>query len=337
VKTANVSEDELFIAERVREEVGPMAEKRESWAGWPALYGIVASVVAGGLVALCCVPRQTEELRITLLGAAAAVVLAGFVLAVMGLVRARRRGRAETIVLAAAGLGINGFGLFLGFVGLVPVLTRAAWMRIPGYTRQEMRAMPQVIPGSHVMLNEDIGFRIEVPPEFANNREPRPPRVLYSLLRPDPKGTSLCIDIMRLGERIDRVSSRAEYYDSLHRRLPPEAQFELAQVSWKTHELAVFQVRSPMGRFDWCVWGVQVPLAREAIQVMVSGQPQSGEECQEVLAQLLTGLEGISNWDLPSVPTTRPKSLRPGPRAGHAAETPAPEVKHEQSESPGDG
>ena len=207
-------------------------------------------------------------------------------------------------------------------------------MGIPGYTREEMRAMPQVIPGSHVILNEDIGFRFEVPGEFTRNRAPQPRWVLCSLIRSDPKGTMQCIDIVRLGGRIDRVAPGPDYHDSLRRRLPPEAQLEPTRVSWKTHELAVFRMRHPMGRLDWCTWGVQVPLAREAVQVMVSGQPQSGEECQQVLAQLLTGLEGISNWDLPSAPAPRGTLGRPGPRVGHASESvppaaPAPEAKHE--------
>jgi hypothetical protein len=304
-------------------EVGPMAEKRESWAGRPALYGIVASVAAGGLVALYCRPHQTDELRIVLLAAAGVLILAGSVLAVVGLVRARRRGRAETIVLAVIGLGVNGLGLSLGCAGLLPVLARAAWMRNPGYTREEMRAMPRVIPGSRVILNEDLGFRLEVPRGFPKNQAPQPRHVLYSFGGPDPQGMMMWVDIVRLGARIDSVSPGPEYYDSLRGRLPPEARFEPTRVSWKTHELVVFRVPSMMGGRDWCTWGVQVPLAREAIQVTVSGQPQSGAECQKLLARLLTGLQGLSNWDSPSVPMARAKSLRPGPRVGHAAETPA--------------
>ncbi len=48
-----------------------------------------------------------------------------------------------------------------------------------------------------------------------------------------------------------------------------------------------------------CVCVVQVPLAREAIQINVGGPAERDWQCEELAALLLNSLKGLSNWDLP--------------------------------------
>lgn len=83
-------------------------------------------------------------------------------------------------------------------------------------------------------------------------------------------------------------------------------------------------MRIEMGGMACDTWAVMVPLAREGILVAVQGPTESNEECRRLLGQLLTGLEGISNWDPSAERMARARSLRPGPRVGHAAESASP-------------
>jgi hypothetical protein len=262
-------------------------------------------------------------MKMVLGGAGTAVVLAGFILAIVALAGSLKQGQKRGKGLAIAGLGINGVLLLLPVL-LLPALMRVARAQNAGYTVEEMMAMPQVIPGSRVILNEPLGFRIEIPGEFVDNPQPKSPRMLYSFLYVDMKGTATCINIERLGGWIRQETVGSEFYAGLRSQLPPDAQIERAPVSWKTHQLDAFGTQFSMGGRTLCAWVVQVPLSREAIQVGVGGPVESGEECHQLLNQLLAGLEGRSNWDPSSAPMTRTMSSWSGPRVSHAAASVSP-------------
>ncbi len=301
-----------------------MAAERRWWAGLVAVSSLSAPVVAGVLGVLCS-GLQTRTTKIILGGAGTTVILVGFILAVVALVAGLRQDRKGIAGLAAAGVGINGL-LLLGFVILIPVLARVAFLRNAGYTLEQMQAMPRVIPGSREILDEAIGFRMEIPRGFVDNPAPLPPHMLYSFLQADANGPRLCVNVERLGGHIAKGPLTPEFYAGLRHNIPPDAQIEQTVVSWKTHQLDAIRTQYSMGGRLICAWCVQVPLAREAIQLAVGGPADAREEYRRLLDQLLTGIVGISNWDPPSVWMASGVSLRPGPRAGRAAEL-APPVK----------
>ena len=295
-----------------------MAEGQRSWTGPAALGSVVAPVSAGGL-ALLCSGWQPGPTKIILGGAATALISVGAVLAITAFVGSLRQSRNASLCIAGAGLGLNSL-LLLGLITLVPVVGS---VQNAGYTVEQMRAMPRVIPGSRMILNEDLGFRVEIPGGFMDNRAPQPPRMLYSFLHADANGVDLCVSIERLGGRVAKGPLGPEFYEGLRRSVPPDAQIEQAAVFWRTHQLDAFRVQYSMGGRVLSAWTVQVPLAREAIQIGVGGRPEASEESRKLLEQLLTGLEGISNWDSPAARMAS-LSLRPGPRASRAAEPAEP-------------
>jgi hypothetical protein len=298
-----------------------MAEECKSWARSAGLYSLFASAVATGCVVLYCVP-QLQALKIMLGAAAAALIVAGFILAIIAFAGSLWNVREGSPGLAVTGLCVNG-ALLLGFAALIPAMVKVPWGRNAGYTLEQMREMPRVIPGSKEILNEAVGFRLEIPGDFFENQQPPRPEVLYSFLRSDGNGVNLRIDINRLGARIAGGSLEPESPAGLCGRIPPDAEIRRAAMSWRTYPLDAFQTQFPVRDGTWCLWGVQVPLAREGIQVMVSGRPESSEESRNLLAQLLTGLQGLSNWDPPSVRIASAMSLWRRPRASSAGE-PAP-------------
>jgi hypothetical protein len=294
--------------------VPPIPGQRKSWARSAALCSVSAPVVACAF-GLSSSQVPTRILKMVLAGAGTTVVLAGFILAIPALVGSLKQGRKGDKGLAVAGLAVNG-AILLGTVALLPALVRVARVWNAGYTVREMMAMPQVIRGSRVILNEPLGFRIEVPGEFLDNPQPRPPRMLYSFLCPDMKGDVTCINIERLGGPIRQESLGSEFDAGIRSQLPPGARIERASASWKTHELDAFGSQFSMGGRALCAWVVQVPLAREAIQVGVGGPAESSEECHQLLNQLLTGLQGRSNWGSPPARMTHATSSWSGPHAG---------------------
>jgi hypothetical protein len=289
--------------------VPPTPGQRESWVRWAALCGVGAPAAAC-VFGLVSSGAPTRVMKMVLAGAGTAVILAGFVLALLALVGSLRQGRKGGKGLAVAGLAVNG-AILLGAVALIPTLTRLARVWNAGYSVREMMDMPQVIPGSRVILNEPLGFRIEIPIEFVDNPQPPPPRMLYSFLWAGTKGTVMCINIERLGGRLRQESLGSEFCAGMRSQLPPDARIEQASVSWKTYQLDAFGSQFSVDGRALCVWAVQVPLAREAIQIGVGGPMESGEECHRLLNQLLTGLAGRSNWDPPFAPATQALSSEP--------------------------
>jgi len=297
-----------------------MAEGQKSWAGLAALSSLWAPVVASGFGLLCSV-LPTRAMKIMFSGVATGAILAGFILALVALVGSLRQGRKGFVGLAATALGVNGV-LLLAFAMLIPAVARVARVRNAGYTLEQMRAMPRIIPDSREILNEGIGFRMEVPGDFMDNQQPLPPHVLYSFLHADGNEANLCVNIERLGGQITKGPLTPEFYAGLRSSIPPDAQVEQAVVSWKTLQLDAFRVQYSMGDRLVCAWCVQVPLAKEAIQIGVGGRADASEEYRRLLEQLLTGLAGVSNWDPPSAWMASGLSVRPGPRASQAAEPP---------------
>ncbi len=311
-----------------------MAEGRRSWAGLAAVSSLWAPVVASGFGLLCSwLPKPA--MKIIFSGAATGAIVVGFILALVALVSSLRQGRKGFVGLAATSVGINGV-LLLAFAMLIPAVARVARVRNWGYTLEQMQAMPRIIPGSREILNEAIGFRMEVPGDFMDNRQPLPPHVLYSFLHADANEVNLCVNIERLGGQIAKGPLTPEFYSGLRSSVPPDAQVEQAVVSWKTHQLDAFRVQYSMGGRLLCTWCVQVPLAREAIQIGVGGPPDANEDYRRLLEQLLTGLAGVSNWDPPSIRMASGLSLRPGPRASRAAESAPPtDLPAEPAVAPG--
>lgn len=297
-----------------------MTDKPRSWAKSVAILSIVAPAVAAGINLLSSAPQmQTREMKVLIGGAATAVICAGFVLAIIALVGSLQHGHKAVACVAGTGLGINGVCL-LGFMMLIPALAHVARIRDAGYTLGQMESMPQVVPASRVVCNEAIGFRIEIPDGFTDNPQPQPAHMLYAFLHVGAGEPTTAINIERLGGTIRPGPVTSEFYEGLRRSLPPDAQVQQEKMPWKTHQLDVFGLEFSLSEGAVCTWSVQVPLAREAIQINVGGPMAAREECRALLRTLLTGLQGLSNWDPPASRTLLPAlSFRREPRVGSAA------------------
>jgi len=225
------------------------------------------------------------------------VVLVSLILAIIALCGIRRHGKKGIKGYAMAGLILNGVIILVAIGGtilLVPALRKVKETFGAGYTRAEMEAMPEVIAGSHKILDETGGFRIEIPPDFTPNPEAIPPQMVCSFIHTEEK--PMVINIVRLGGRI-LGSVTPQEMDAMKSQLPEGAEIERGVARWGSSQLDAFGVRFVSDDTILYTHFVQVPLVREGIQISVTGPAHRIDDCRDVLDLLLTTLKGVTYAD----------------------------------------
>ncbi len=273
------------------------SRRHEPLVKWAARVSPAAPLVAWGFTALAP-ESQTRVGKLVGGGIGVLIVVAGFILALVALRSVRKYGREGIRRPAIAGLAINGAVILLSIVDmatLLPVLGRLGRMQNAGYTRAEMEAMPETIPGSRKVLDETIGFRIEIPREFTDAPEAPMPNTLYSFVRPSMLEPSLVITVRQLGGRL--LEPAPPDMDALRREFPSDCRLELSVSSWKTYSLDIVTVYYPAEDMPMCLHFAVVPLCREAIQVIVTGPAARESDSRVLLSTLLANLKGLTYAD----------------------------------------
>jgi len=285
---------------------GAVARASESVSARGGSFARLAAIVSP-FVPLVCVAfnavlspqARSREAKIIVGSIGILIIVAGFILAFLGLRGARRYGAKGVRGFAIAGLVINGIFILVSIVGvivLVPALRRVAAVQNAGYTRAEMEAMPEAIPGSHKIIDETIGFRLEIPGDFVANPAPRAADTMYSFIRIDAEGRNFAVNVNRLGGRI-RGAMTAKDISDMQAALPAGSELQRGVMPWKTHTLESFAMRFPVNDLMVCTHLTQVPLSREAIQITVGAPMPLASECRDLLALLLTSLQGLTPED----------------------------------------
>ncbi len=80
--------------------------------------------------------------------------------------------------------------------------------------------------------------------------------------------------------------------------LPPgsKVKVEVFEAPWKDYVLDGHRVTFEVDNMVMDTYCVQVPLAREAIQINTAVPGVHSGECRELLHDVLRSLRGISNW-----------------------------------------
>ena len=162
-----------------------------------------------------------------------------------------------------------------------------------------MKAMADVIPDSQKILNDALGFRTEIPKDYEKNeRDSQGKDILYSYIRIREDGEVFTFNIQRLRGRIRDESIREEDIALIKNAYPPGAAVETFDTLWQDYILAGYTVSFRLGDLDITSHSIQIPLAREAIQMNVGSSSLCHQESKVLLRTLLRGLKGISNWQV---------------------------------------
>ena len=86
--------------------------------------------------------------------------------------------------------------------------------------------------------------------------------------------------------------------------LPPGFQGRLFTTRWNAFEVDALEIPEQLGELQLITYNVQIPLKPSAIQVKLMGPADREAELKALLAEVLAGLKGESNWSDPAEPTS---------------------------------
>jgi hypothetical protein len=266
------------------------------FALWAARLSLLVPVVTLGMniVVFLVVRGLPQAIMVITSGA----LIVGVILSIMALAAVRKQGRKGILGHAVTGAVLNGV-LITSAIFLIPALKRTPEINIPAYSEAQLRSMPNIIENSTKVIDTFIGFRLEIPKGFESNPSgSNVHNVLYSYVKFQPGGSAnISINIGRLGGTISKEPTSPRDIEKMRKKLPKASTIEVVQKSWQGYPVEAFISRIPLGGTTLTTWSVQIPLAREAIQIHIAGPTETKEECQSILDQLLSSLKGKSNWD----------------------------------------
>lgn len=146
--------------------------------------------------------------------------------------------------------------------------------------------------------DKDFGFKLTLPDGFDNFPQGQSrPNAIYSFARYAPDGSpTIIIGIERMHGVIGKESLPEEGLEKVRRMLPPGAIVRKYQDEWKAFQVYGMETIVTQGGVTMAQKILQIPLRREAIQIIVLGAEELTQEISQVMKHLLFSLEGETNW-----------------------------------------
>jgi hypothetical protein len=136
-----------------------------------------------------------------------------------------------------------------------------------------------------------LGFTFVVPDGFVRVPGEAKGKVLYVFQKPGSRGQfGTKFGIGRLGGTIGREKIETSQVAGIHRDATASTE------KWKEFDIFVMRFTETVEGRRVVLLNAQVPLAGEAIQVSVVGDPSREEELRALLKTVLRDLDGKSNW-----------------------------------------
>jgi len=141
-----------------------------------------------------------------------------------------------------------------------------------------------------IATNSDLGYRFTLPDGFIGFPEGRSQRDVvdcWSELMPYSQNGALVLCVQRMRGRLARGRMKRE-------DMPPTAQ--LLTYKWKGFEIDGFRADTAQARTPVVILAVQVPLRREAIQLILAGPRDQAQRAEAIMTSTIASLEGETNW-----------------------------------------
>ncbi len=169
-----------------------------------------------------------------------------------------------------------------------------------------MQLSPTVLAGETI-TDEQRGFTFEVPEGF----QPYPELVssdndiVHAFLKGDPTDDQpdLVVVIEMLGGTIGREPMAEEHF-------PDGFQGRIVRKRWQGFVVDGFEIAQTQNGLDMHTVVVQIPIKREAIQIVGAGVVERTAEVNQAVDQVLASLRGESNWLKSAVPAADVTSSR---------------------------
>jgi hypothetical protein len=144
---------------------------------------------------------------------------------------------------------------------------------------------------ARTIKNVELGYTLVVPDRF----QPITPQAgmvdAFATSDPSQGMPDAIVSISRLHGTIGR-----DHLDPSKTPIPGVSDVHVRQQRWKTFDVDVIEGQVVQGDVRLAIRGVQVPLKREAIQLNIAVLPGKEAQADALLSELLTGLDGPTNW-----------------------------------------
>jgi hypothetical protein len=151
------------------------------------------------------------------------------------------------------------------------------------------------------IVDDARGFTLTLPDGFVPNPAivGAAPEIIHGFVLGDPTDDEL--DIVLFIEKMRGTIGRERLKSE---DMPPGFQGRLFTTQWHGFELDAFAVPEQLGEIKTITYNIQIPLKRAAIQVKLFGAAERESELKTLLAEILAGLHGESNWIQSAVPSS---------------------------------
>lgn len=227
---------------------------------------------------------SSSELRIILGVLFGVLALAGIVSGVIALFGVSRYGRKGILRPALIGLG-----LWIGLYGLsMPVFLKARQMA----ALQKATPLTAVrhLPSATSLRDQELGFAFDIPEgfqPFPMSNFPKGYSHAY-FKAGGPEGNFVLL-VKPLGGTLPRQHLKTE-------DLPPGKSMTVEGFSWRGLQVDAIRLPEKSGDIDYLTFNVQIPLRKQAIQLGFGGPAEAEKQIRDTAAELLSSLEGNSNW-----------------------------------------
>jgi hypothetical protein len=210
------------------------------------------------------------------------LALAGLIAGIVALCGVRRYGRKQLLFPA-----ITGLCLWLALFGLA----------IPPYLRvRKMVSLGKptpLIPVKHSpaatrIEDKEVGFSFDLPDAY----EPflvKPQGYRHAFLRKVENEPNRVLLVKLLAGTLPRQRLKPE-------EMPAGRSVSLTSFDWRGVQVDGLRLPEKLDEKDYLTFNVQIPLRRQAIQLMFGLPAESESEIRPIVEQVLSTLEGETNW-----------------------------------------
>ncbi len=147
---------------------------------------------------------------------------------------------------------------------------------------------------SQTLDDPSYGYKLTIPPGFTENKLPLQganPDIVHMYIRGqlEDRNNATLILITRMHGTLGRETIKAA-------DLPPGSKASTFKTTWKGYQIDAFEVPETVEGMNYLTYNAQIPLSREAIQIGVFGTASRKAELRALMDNLLSNLEGETNW-----------------------------------------
>ncbi len=179
---------------------------------------------------------------------------------------------------------------------LAPLAPQAASLALSKLTREEVEGLDQEIEGSMILFDEPLGYRMEIPPGFQQIEEPAEGMMYAFALPLEDEDEVMVISIAHMDVEVPKDRDPKALLNFVTESAGEGAEVRPYDVTWDGTKLDGVEQTVEIDGMVIKTYIVVIPIAEEAIQLVVSAPESYTKAARTLLNQMMTTLYGTTNW-----------------------------------------